>query len=137
MLPAEGSSADLGKPDIQQGKSAGRTVCFARFMMRAVVPAHAAVSASKRAHLLTRDFQDLRAVIITTNQGTRSAIPHQVEDLSCRTGYSRTRGQAKLFPGTGRRRTGRGIARAFENLRELRLLLVSRSRRNKRLLHGL
>jgi hypothetical protein len=122
---------DLVKSGSQQWEKSGAAEC----LFRAVNDAGSG-SRPRRVRLV-RDFQDLCAVIITTNQGARSAIPHQVENLSCRTGLSRTRGPAKLVPGTERRRIGRGIARASENLRKLRLLLVSQSRRAERLLQGL
>lgn len=76
-----------------------------------------------------RIFQGLRAMSMTTNKGTRTAIPHRdTRNLSCRTRLSsprRTTSCIKLPRDTTElRRIRHGCARAIENLRRVRLSLV-------------
>jgi hypothetical protein len=46
-----------------------------------------------------RIFQNLRAMVMTTNQRTSSAIAHQMGNLSCRTGLNRPAGQGNKSGG--------------------------------------
>jgi hypothetical protein len=76
----------------------------------------------------SRKFQDLRAKNMTKNERARAAIRHQdMRNLSCRAARSSPRGAAyrKSRRELARiRRISHGIARAFENLRRVRLSLV-------------
>ena len=77
----------------------------------------------------TGEFQNLRAMSMTTNERSRPAIPHQgARNLSSRAWISLPRGRTATNESrrelAGRRRTRHGIARAIEGLRGVRLPLV-------------
>jgi hypothetical protein len=84
------------------------------------------------------NFQDLRAMSMTKNERAQAAIPHQdTRNLSCRAWVSSPRGAMKnktVGSWLGVRRKRHGIARATENLRGMRLSLVSQPEPGRRLL---
>lgn len=89
-----------------------------------------------------REFQILRADIMTKNERSQAAIPHQgMRILSCVAWFFSPRGTAVTKNNrrerTKLRRNVHGIARAIENLRRVRLPLVSRPDSCKCLLSGL
>ena len=76
-----------------------------------------------------RNFQDLRAIDMTTHEGAQAAIPHQGHrNLSGRAWFSSPRGKAttKTLRRAKKRswRIRHGTARAIEGLRGVRLSLV-------------
>jgi hypothetical protein len=92
---------------------------------------------------LEREFQILRADIMTKNKRSQTAIPHQdMRILSCFAWFSSPRGTA-VTKNNRRERTQQqrrivhGIARAIENLRGMRMSLVPRPDTCKCLLPGL
>jgi hypothetical protein len=87
-------------------------------------------------------FQNLRAMSMTKNERIPAAIPHQgARTLSSCIRYFLTRGYKTLKQGRREKtRTWRfrhGIARAFENLRGVRLSLVPCPDTRERLLQGM
>jgi hypothetical protein len=87
-------------------------------------------------------FQDLRAMSMTKNERIRAAIPHQGErTLSSHARFFLPRGNKMLKlsrrESTGIRRIRHGFARAFEDLRGMRLSLVPRPDSRERVLQGM
>src|SRR5271157_3584687 len=87
-------------------------------------------------------FQNLRAKSMTRNERIRAAVPHQgARTLRSRTRYFLTRGNKTLIQGRREKtRTWRfrhGFARAVENLRRVRVSLVSRPDPGERVLQGM
>jgi hypothetical protein len=87
-------------------------------------------------------FQNLRAMSMTKNERIPAAIPHQgARTLSSCIRYFLTRGNKTLKQGRREKtrtwRIGHGIARAFENLRRVRLSLVPRPDTRERVLQGM
>jgi len=89
-----------------------------------------------------KEFQDLRAVVMTKNKRAQAAIPHQDRrNLSCLAWFSSPRGT------TGTKKVRRemkqvwrishGNARAIESLRGLRLSLVPDSNSRECVLQGM
>jgi hypothetical protein len=88
-----------------------------------------------------RNFQDLRAMSMTTNKRTRTAIPHQnIRNLSCCSGFYSPWRPFDTNPDhrekKALRRKSHGVARAIEDLRGMRLALVPLPVRRECLLQG-
>jgi hypothetical protein len=89
-----------------------------------------------------RKFQDLRAMSMTNNERTRSAIPHQsIRILSCPCRFFSPWRQKNNRPARREKKTIRrirhGVARAIEDLRRMRLSLVPHPDSGNRLLPGM
>jgi hypothetical protein len=90
-----------------------------------------------------REFQILRADIMSKNKRSQAAVPHQdVRILSCFAWFFSPRGTAvtkniRRERTQKQRRNVHGIARAIENLRGVRMPLVPRPNSCKCLLSGL
>jgi hypothetical protein len=87
-------------------------------------------------------FQNLRAMSMTNNERIPEAIPHQgTRTLKSFTRFFLTRGNKTLKQvrreKTRTWRIGHGFARAFENLRRVRLSLVPRPNPRECLLQGM